>query len=854
MARITWDDAGKRLYESGVERGVLFVDGAPGVPWNGLISINETPNGGEARPYYLDGQKYLNVAAAEEFVATIEAFSAPEEFSLCDGMAAVHRGLFATQQPRQKFGLVYRTGLGNDISGLEHGYKLHIVYNALAAPAQKSNVTLSNNANPTRLSWSVTTLPPTFSAYKPTAHLVIDSTKANKIVLGMLESALFGTPDTDSRLPTPEEIYNLFAWDDSDVDEVVKILGTLPDTSETLTNQCINPSFEYSQGSVIEVRRNLMRNAKFEDLLGWEVHGLADKSVTNGVLNLTGTRGVNGDLLWSPLSYWGGYSPGDRMSAGYQVENAGPNPVRLQIAMRMGNGSVMGPIVEIAPGETRRVLAENIEAIADVAYMQPRLSTDTAIEAGFHLRVSQPIAEKRSILGRYFDELRAPYVRRNGATSPTGKIGGWYSRIASLVSRVWEDDAGRESDRGSLKFVRNTSGVINATILELQAVGVLGSLNLYRTPVVPDDVWTASVWVKSDVEFQSNFTISVFNNSGSIVAVPSSARFSGQAGEWIRVHHTFTIPSNAVCFEIGNLQVRLPRGVTSGGEQVWTTDALFEKSEVLQDFFDGDSELDLGLASSWEVGPTASASYTYLIDLNTLAVDTAQPRMAKLQARIPRGLSTTSGAAKSYHSSEWASTGDWSVKVDPMGSNLASGTPNVASSGSFSVGNLTPNSTYTVLAKIRLAESQKGTLSTNALRQIMAQSPGMTPNNVRSNRAPNEEGVHELRLVFTLGNATNVTIFLENGSGITPVWFDDLAVVAGVYEGSYFDGNGISTPYRGQLPSTHWDVYPDNSTSYFEYYTELPLAGSPGDAYYVGGKLYVWTEGYWLAIDSPPSL
>lgn len=210
MPKLVWGSAGERIYETGVDRGVLYVGSSPGVVWNGLISVVESPSGGDPKPYYMDGVKYLNLASAEEFEATVNAFSAPREFGPCDGVTSIQNGLLATQQPRKSFGLSYRTRVGNDFDP-EHGYRIHLVYNALAAPSQRSHKTFGNSIDLADLSWSVTTLPPSITGYKPTAHLVIDSTLANGTKLATAEAVLYGDDSHAARMPTPDELAAIFA-------------------------------------------------------------------------------------------------------------------------------------------------------------------------------------------------------------------------------------------------------------------------------------------------------------------------------------------------------------------------------------------------------------------------------------------------------------------------------------------------------------------------------------------------------------------------------------------------------------------------------------------------------------------
>ena len=213
MPRISWGDTGARFYEIGVDRGVLYPPTGPGVAWNGLTAVNESPSGGEERSFYLDGVMYLQIPAAEEFEGTVEAFTYPDEFAQCDGSAQPFSGLFVTRQPRRPFGLSYRTYVGNDSGGMENAYKIHIIYNALAAPSNRGNATVGDSMNPSNFSWNIKTKPAVVPGYKNTAHLVIRSDTATPRALSTLEDMLYGTPDEAARLPTPAEILNLFEFD-----------------------------------------------------------------------------------------------------------------------------------------------------------------------------------------------------------------------------------------------------------------------------------------------------------------------------------------------------------------------------------------------------------------------------------------------------------------------------------------------------------------------------------------------------------------------------------------------------------------------------------------------------------------
>lgn len=215
MPKLVWDDTGKHLFETGVQKGVLYpqVGGAypKGVVWNGLSSVTESPSGAESNPVYADDIKYLNLVSAEEFGATVEAYTYPDEFANCDGSAEISPGILIGQQERQKFGLCYRTVLGNDTEGNAYGYKLHIIYNATASPSEKQYQTINDSPEAITFSWELSTTPTNVDGHKPTASLVIDSTKVDEAKLKKLEDKLYGTESAEASLPTPNEIIALLA-------------------------------------------------------------------------------------------------------------------------------------------------------------------------------------------------------------------------------------------------------------------------------------------------------------------------------------------------------------------------------------------------------------------------------------------------------------------------------------------------------------------------------------------------------------------------------------------------------------------------------------------------------------------
>ena len=215
MSKLVWDQTSERLYETGVKQGVLYVQesGAypKGVAWNGLTAVTESPSGAEATALYADDIKYLNLMSNEEFGATIEAYTYPEEFAACDGSAALVEGVYLGQQKRSTFGLCYRTTLGNDTEGNDYGYKLHLIYGALAAPSEKAYATINDSPEAITFSWEVTTTPVNVTGHKPTACITIDSTKVDATKLAALEAVLYGSESEEARLPLPDEIATMMA-------------------------------------------------------------------------------------------------------------------------------------------------------------------------------------------------------------------------------------------------------------------------------------------------------------------------------------------------------------------------------------------------------------------------------------------------------------------------------------------------------------------------------------------------------------------------------------------------------------------------------------------------------------------
>jgi hypothetical protein len=230
MTALEWDKVGERIYETGVDHGVLYIPNSGGLytdgyAWNGLTSISESPSGAEASPMYADNIKYLNLVSVEEFGATIEAYTYPREFAQCEGSVSPEPGVAIGQQRRKAFGLSYRTRIGNDVEGDELGYKLHMVYGALAAPTERAYNTVNDSPEAATLSWEITTTPVEVPGFKPSATLTIDSTKVGAAELAALELLLYGATGVNPRLPLPAEVIAIFA------DSLTSVTPTEPTNS-----------------------------------------------------------------------------------------------------------------------------------------------------------------------------------------------------------------------------------------------------------------------------------------------------------------------------------------------------------------------------------------------------------------------------------------------------------------------------------------------------------------------------------------------------------------------------------------------------------------------------------------------
>lgn len=271
MTRLAWDKVGERRYETGVDHGVLYLrdpSGAytQGYAWNGLTTVTESPSGAESTKTYADNIPYLNLKSAEEFGATIEALYYPDEFARCDGTAEPEPGVYLGQQVRETFGFSYRTLIGNDLVGNDYGSKIHLVYGADANPSEKARATVNDSPEPTAFSWEVTTTPVEVGTvggkeYKPTSHLIVDSTKVSASAFAALQDVLYGTAGSDPRLPLPGEVLSMFSGSLTMVETEAPTYNATTDTvtvpaiagvTYMVGGEVVSGSFTISEDTVVE--------------------------------------------------------------------------------------------------------------------------------------------------------------------------------------------------------------------------------------------------------------------------------------------------------------------------------------------------------------------------------------------------------------------------------------------------------------------------------------------------------------------------------------------------------------------------------------------------------------------------
>lgn len=605
MPRLTWSAVGERFYETGIDRGVLYVDNEIGVAWTGLISVTENSSGGEAKPYYLDGIKYLNLSAAEEFEATLNAFSSPSEFAQCDGVASIHNGLFATQQPRKSFGFSYRTRVGNDLDGSDHGYKIHLVYNALSEPSDNAYSTIGESAEPSIFSWQISTLPPGLTGYKPTAHFVIDSRRTPKGLMAHIEDLLYGSIANSPRLLPPQELLDL-----------VKSEGPI-----IRTNLFTNPSFRNLVSYSTEIRRNLVPNPKFSiDLSKWRSGGSTLTHLTEQEWAISGYAARMVHTTGNPFSYMEDVvpsTPGQNISASVRARSDNGAYARVSILYRNAANSVIYTAhgnLKLLPSTSIEVLTvENVitpsDAVGFQIWVYGRLSDGSvpSDNSGLSIDFSEVIAEVSPAIGTYFDgdtvDNNGLFYEWTGAENASASRAIGYKPYGignndPVFFRSWaEEDSTNNKILNVIVSPTNTSP---------------GAPFLYMLPRIPANSGeniTFSFEAESygDVN-DRGITLILYpvTSDGTLLSADATSVTKALTEDWSKYEITITAPDQTVSLAPYLYPSSLTwRKIIDG---VRLRKFLVEKSSKAEPFFDGDTPDLAGYFYSWDGTPNASES------------------------------------------------------------------------------------------------------------------------------------------------------------------------------------------------------------------------------------------------------
>ena len=824
MTKLTWGAAGERFFEAGVDRGVLYVPGLAGVSWNGLKAVKEAPTGGEPKPYYIDGFKYANIASAEEFQASIEAFSSPSEFSVCDGTVQLAVGLFVTQQPRKSFGLSYRTLIGDDLTGLGLGYKIHLVYNALAAPAGRDNSTMTQSLDPLELSWDISTRPPAAAfGYKPTAHLVIDSRKVDPDLLAVLEGYLYGANGLLPSLPTPAQIISQFTtWKSLALVEPLNFIGSLASAFTTITNEAVNPSFESVNPGTTIVRTNLSTNPRALAGNGWFRNNGAihkDTFLTSGIP--THPLGITSALR---SSLQDGQSK-SAIASFYNIDtlaNTGPQRhlgvwvLAEQDGFKVSTYGHLAETVLFSGVWTYiRTTGSGLAALEYATLEVTKIDGSMALTSDGVLVTGCVVEKTLDPIGGYFD---------GSILDSLGFDYGWTAAIGTSTStaKAAIAEVRRNIVTNPNVSVDTTGWVSGVAMTRTEAngkwwVNAPGGTHTYaQFPGVVGRFYSIGMRVRGPV----GVTVSLGNTDNVVGAFAGSASGVIPSSGEIVLQAKASVGTGGTSMAFG---MQLPAGSTG----IMITEAfakeVFAIGILPGPYFDGTTIAGNDVFNLWGGLSNASISLQYTL--------------------MP--FSTLSGNTAVLRSVDWSVNGYSSIRLK---ANQASSDSRVDIFSSEAIrATLKLNTTYTILATARLIAEQTGNLSGQA-RSIFVHLNGISQARPFSAQAPNAAGVYELSFKFTtldsLAGYNVIRLYHGGVEGSVDIWWDKLMLVEGDYTAGYFDG-AKDVIYKNQVVQTVWDGTPHQSTSSFKHFTELSANSQNGDANLMSNELWVFVDGVW---------
>lgn len=869
MAKLNWGAAGQRFYEAGADRGVLYPNGGPGVAWSGLVSVEEKSNGGSPQPFFVDGFKYANVAEASEFEASLSALSAPSEFGVCDGTVSLANGLFATEQPRQSFGLSYRTLIGNETEGLEKGYKLHLVYNALAAPSSRSHATLSDSPEALSLSWELSTKPVRLPGAKPTAHLVIDSTRSDPHLLSMLEGILYGSEGVNPRLPSPAELVTLFgSWTTLALIGNLNFMGAYTSKRTFLTNYAVNPSGERVQGTWV-VRTNLVPNPSFEtDASGIvkpthvtvvRASNVRPERIGSYLLAVQVGETVSGATY--VLQSIGAVTPGSYVgfsalvgnSTGSQASRAAIQFLKDGVWGDLVNGPIFAPLRAanldriyasgvVPEGATQaRVLVYSTTSTGGTASPNSVLLTDAWIA------VTAPTeADALREVSQYFDSTNKPAYRKNLATNAIPRVVTEYSyqlgtgeaSTSTVVTNATDGPAPEVKSyiRRTIDTPKSGNGSGFFSYNRAQASMAIGS------------TYIASVYIRPSVSISVQLATSGRSGTTAVGGATSTEYVTIPANVWTRLVGEPFVVNTAGADGVGWWGVVHTNSIIPAGGTLDVSAVLVEETDVVKPYFDGNH-----VDAFWS-GTVASSASCWLP--NGLEVRAGSNGVSELYGLNPTGWLGSSDPKTRGQSADGSyyvratNSGGWGLYIDPSYTAFTADRPLVV--GDYVYLAFEASVTHPVAYMRARIAGYNGVVIEGGIPDTTSLTPedGWVRFSTSAKIVEAPVGGSPGGYIRTLAWPADLVLPTDAELRVRKM----TVLIGPKVEGEVplFDGSSNQAIYLGQPTTTNWMGEVGNSTSRLWYESALPTTPSEGDALIirkdqVTTESYLWyfSEGLW---------
>jgi hypothetical protein len=820
MGKLVWNAAGQRFYEAGVDRGVLYPVGSEGVAWNGLVRVTEKPSGAKSAATYLDGVKSRTDVDNEDYEATIEAYTYPDAFAASDGTAFDGKGLAFGLQPKKPFSLSYRSMVGNDLKGLSLGYKIHLVYDAMASPSQKDNKTLEKNIDPSNFSWDISATPRPVTNRKPTAHLTIDSRTTNPDILAVIEGYLYGANGLSPRMPTPKQLQILFGqWPSLGLTVPLTFIGMV-EAFEWVMNYVPNPSMEKANGT-IEISRNLFTNPTFDTAAASLV--VRSNLALNSIPVISTALWASGVALTRVQvgSQWCMNAPMNTYTYASAVGVVG----KFYAASMKIYGSVGTTVSMVstdnAVGDIFNAVSAVIPAAGFITLVgkASRAVAGTALNFGIYnptaaVKVTEAYLEEVSGVGAgpsgpYFDanmgnsgDYTYAWAGAVNASASIQRATGLAS-LTSGASVVYRSGEWASSGSYSLR-VGSRYFAIGSGFAEITPPGITPAVAAGKTYTIMAKVRIAEALS----EFPGIQVTEVIGASVRNVKADAPSKLPGVYD--LRLVATLAPTTTA-------LYMRLYNNNIQGSPDVWFDDVLIVEGNYQGPFYTGSTPAAGDYTYSWLGAVGGSESI--------------------ITAPVVEPFTSPFAGAVAFQSKVWSSNRSKSVRIALR---AAASITNSAVEGPYMA--FIAGKTYTIKTKIRITKTHTGTGA--AMRQLRIPMPTA----ILSPRAPAAPGVYQIEWTFVADVTGTYPIqFWHGGSiGDDDIWFDDFMIIDGNKTSlMYFDGSMAPFVIDGQKVYPYWQGAVDASRSVFQYINALPTNPQEGYAFVADDNLWVYKNGQW---------